>query len=180
MAGRCGTSKAGAMPRKIRPMKVAVPVASATGRKVRTLTSGIINSTVNITPPIGVLKVAAMPAPAPAATSVMRCQAAMVINCPAVDPSDDPIWMIGPSRPTAAPCADGKGGSKRLYSGDNRPDDPFLVIDCIHDFGHAVAPSLGGEVLDKKSDNQPAQNWDENHKDAPRARGRVDIGIVKK
>ena len=31
----CGTSKAGCGPKKKRPMKVAVPVASATGRKVR-------------------------------------------------------------------------------------------------------------------------------------------------
>jgi hypothetical protein len=48
-------------------------VAIATGRNVRTLTSGIISSTANMTPPIGVLNVAAMPAPAPAATNVMRC-----------------------------------------------------------------------------------------------------------
>jgi hypothetical protein len=47
---------------------VAVPVAIATGRKVSTLISGIINSVANNTPPIRVLKVAAIPAPAPAAT----------------------------------------------------------------------------------------------------------------
>ena len=91
------------MPKKMRPMKVAVPVASATGRKVRALNSGIISSIANITPPIGVLKVAAMPAPAPAATSVMRCHGAMRTICPSVEPSAEPIWMIGPSRPTAAP-----------------------------------------------------------------------------
>ena len=54
-------------------MNVAVPVATATGRKVLTLTSGSISSIANSTPPIGVLKVAAMPAPAPAATRTMRC-----------------------------------------------------------------------------------------------------------
>ena len=70
---------------------------------MRTLTSGIMISIANITPPIGVLKVAAMPAPAPAATKVMRCHTAMRKTCPQVDPSDAPIWMIGPSRPTAAP-----------------------------------------------------------------------------
>ena len=58
-------------------MKVAVPVASATGRNVRALNSGIISSMANMTPPIGVLKVAAMPAPAPAATNVIRCHGAM-------------------------------------------------------------------------------------------------------
>ena len=82
---------------------MAAPVASATGRKVRALSSGSINSMANITPPIGVLNVAAMPAPAPAATSVMRCHGAMRISWPSEEPSVDPIWMIGPSRPTAAP-----------------------------------------------------------------------------
>ena len=96
-------ANAGWMPKKMRPMNVAVPVASATGRKVRALNSGIINSMANITPPIGVLKVAAMPAPAPAATSVMRCHGAMRIICPSVEPMAEPIWIIGPSRPTAAP-----------------------------------------------------------------------------
>ena len=95
--------KAGWMPKKIRPMNVAVPVASATGKNVRALSSGIISSMANITPPIGVLKVAAMPAPAPAATSVMRCHGAMRMTCPRVEPSAAPIWMIGPSRPTAPP-----------------------------------------------------------------------------
>jgi hypothetical protein len=44
-----------------------------------------------------------MPAPAPAATSVMRCHGAMCTICPSVEPSAAPIWMMGPSRPTAAP-----------------------------------------------------------------------------
>jgi hypothetical protein len=57
----------------------------------------------NITPPIGVLKVDAMPAPAPAATRAIRCPAGMRITCPSVEPSAEPIWMIGPSRPTDAP-----------------------------------------------------------------------------
>ena len=103
IGARCGTAKAGCGPKKKRPMKVAVPVASATGRKVRTLTSGIISSMANMTPPIGVLKVAAMPAPAPAATRMMRCPAGIRTIWPNVEPSAEPIWMIGPSRPTAAP-----------------------------------------------------------------------------
>ena len=84
-------------------MNVAVPVAIATGRNVLTLISGIISSVANSTPPIGVLKVAAMPAPAPAATKMMRCPIDMRITCPSVEPNAEPIWMIGPSRPTAAP-----------------------------------------------------------------------------
>ena len=80
-----------------------MPVASAVGRKVATLTSGIISSIANKTPPIGVLNVAAMPAPAPAATSVMRCPGVIRTIWPNVEPIAEPIWMIGPSRPTAAP-----------------------------------------------------------------------------
>ena len=69
-----------------------MPVASATGKNVRTLTSGIISSIANMTPPIGVLKVAAMPAPAPAATSVMRCHGSMAqMIWPMLEPSDAPI-----------------------------------------------------------------------------------------
>jgi hypothetical protein len=70
---------------------VAAPVAIATGRKVSTLTSGSISSIANITPPIGVLKVAAMPAPAPAATSVMRWPAGIVMIWPSVEPIAEPI-----------------------------------------------------------------------------------------
>ena len=87
----------------MRPIKVAVPVATATGRNVSTLTSGSISSVANSTPPMGVLNVAAMPAPAPAATRVMRCPVGMRMTWPSVEPSAEPIWMIGPSRPTAAP-----------------------------------------------------------------------------
>ena len=84
-------------------MKVAVPVAMAVGRNVVTLTSGIISSIANKTPPIGVLNVAAIPAPAPAATSVIRWPAVIAMICPNVEPIAEPIWIIGPSRPTAEP-----------------------------------------------------------------------------
>ena len=100
----------------MRPIKVAVPVASATGRNVRALNSGIISSMANITPPIGVLNVAAMPAPAPAATSVMRCHGAMWMICPSVEPIAEPIWMIGPSRPTAAPVPIDKADASDLIT----------------------------------------------------------------
>ncbi len=55
------------------------------------------------TPPSGVLKVAAMPAPAPAATRVIRCQAIRPVTKLMVEPNDAPICAIGPSRPTDAP-----------------------------------------------------------------------------
>ena len=67
------------------------------------LTSGRSSSTANITPPSGVLKVAAIPAPAPAARSVIFCQRANESLRAKVEPKDAPIWMMGPSRPTEAP-----------------------------------------------------------------------------
>ena len=69
-----GTAKAGSGPISIRPMVVAAPVAMTTGRKVRFETSGNRISSANSTPPSGVLKVAAMPAPAPAESRVIFCQ----------------------------------------------------------------------------------------------------------
>jgi hypothetical protein len=34
---------------------------------------------------------------------VIRCQVSIRISWPNVEPSEAPIWMMGPSRPTAAP-----------------------------------------------------------------------------
>ena len=84
-------------------MKVAVLVAMATGRNVLALTSGIRISMANITPPIGVLNVAAIPPPPPHAIRTMRSAEDMCRICPSVEPKAEPIWMIGPSRPTVAP-----------------------------------------------------------------------------
>ena len=52
---------------------------------------------------MGVLKVAAMPAPPPAATSVARCQRDTRASRPADEANAAPIWTIGPSRPTEPP-----------------------------------------------------------------------------
>ena len=166
------------MPKKMRPTKVAVPVASATGKKVRALNSGIINSIANMTPPIGVLKVAAMPAPAPAATSVMRCQGAMRTICPSVDPSAAPIWMIGPSRPTAAPVPMEQRRGERFDHRNDRPDQAFAVIDRVHHLRHAVSARFRSEIGDQEGDDQAADDRDENNKRAPRARRGEHAGVV--
>ena len=98
-----GTAKAGLGPMRMRPTRVAAPVAMTTGRKVRLETSGRRISIANRTPPIGVLKVAAMPAPAPAESRVIFWPVESPITCEKAEPSAEPIWMIGPSRPTDAP-----------------------------------------------------------------------------
>ena len=98
-----GTEKAGALPNRRRPTYVAVAVESATGTSVRTLTSCIKTSTAKRTPPSGVLNVAAMPGPPPAATSVARCQRDTRTSPPSQDANAALIWTIGPSRPTEPP-----------------------------------------------------------------------------
>ena len=159
-------------------MKVAVPVASATGRNVRALSSGIISSMANITPPIGVLKVAAMPAPAPAATSVMRCHGAMLMICPSVEPIAEPIWMIGPSRPTAAPVPIDKRRRERFDHGDHRADQTLFIIDGIHHLGHAMTAGLRREIGDQEGDDQAADDGDQNDERAPRTRRCEYAGVV--
>ena len=120
---RVGTAKAGCRPKKMRPMKVAVPVASATGRKVRALTSGIISSMANMTPPIGVLKVAAMPAPAPAATSVMRCHGAMRIDLAERRAERRADLDDRPFAADRGAAADRQRRGQRFDHRDDRPDD---------------------------------------------------------
>ena len=63
----------------------AVAVAIVTGTSVRALTSWSMISMANSTPPIGVLNVAAMPAPAPAAISVIRCHTGTRSNWASVE-----------------------------------------------------------------------------------------------
>ena len=74
-----------------------------TGTSVLTLISCSMISTAKSSPPMGVLKVAATPPAAPAAISVMRCQTGIRMIWPSVEPREEPIWMMGPSRPTDPP-----------------------------------------------------------------------------
>ncbi len=52
---------------------------------------------------MGVLNVAAMPAPAPHASSTLRSAAVVETICPITDPNAPPVWMIGPSAPNGPP-----------------------------------------------------------------------------
>ncbi len=159
-------------------MKVAVPVASATGRKVRTLTSGIISSMANITPPMGVLKVAAMPAPAPAATSVMRCHGSIGRIWPTVEPNEAPIWMIGTLAADRGAGADGERRGQRFHRRDHRADFAVVVEDRVHHFGHAVAARFGREFGRPGTPRPCRRSPAPGSPVPPRARRRVDIGVV--
>ena len=48
-------------------------------------------------------KVAAMPAAAPAASSVLRSSDVVFMTCPTSEPSAPPVAMIGPSAPNGPP-----------------------------------------------------------------------------
>ena len=105
---------------------MAVAVASATGTNVRTLISSMRISTANRTPPIGVLNVAAIPAPPPAATSVASCQRDARASCPTDEAKAAPIWMIGPSRPTDPPLPMESAEAIDLTSATTGRMTPFL------------------------------------------------------
>ncbi len=62
-----------------------------------------ISSSPKKTPAIGALKVAEMPPAAPQATSTRSRDSATRASWPIVEPSAEPIWTIGPSRPTEPP-----------------------------------------------------------------------------
>ena len=62
-----------------------------------------ISSSAKKTPAIGALKVAEIPPAAPQATRIRSRDSGTRVSCPSVEPSAEPIWTIGPSRPTEPP-----------------------------------------------------------------------------
>ena len=69
--------------------------------------------------------------------------------------------MMGPSRPTAAPLAEGKRRRKRLRHGDDGPNHAPLIVDGVHNLRHAVTFCLGREVADDEGHADPASNTNE-------------------
>jgi hypothetical protein len=63
-----------------------------------------ISSSAKKTPAMGALKVAEMPPAAPQATRMRSRDSGTRVNWPRVEPSAEPIWTIGPSRPTEPPA----------------------------------------------------------------------------
>jgi hypothetical protein len=82
---------------------VATALAMATGIRLRGFHSKSNNSTASNTAAMGVLNVAAMPAAAPATSSVLRSAAVRCRNCPTSEPKAPPVRMIGPSAPNGPP-----------------------------------------------------------------------------
>ena len=75
---------------------------------------------------MGVLKVAAMPAPAPAAIRVTRCHTGTRSSWPRVEPKEEPIWTMGPSRPTDPPLPIDSAEASDLISATMGRTTPLL------------------------------------------------------
>ena len=70
---------------------VARVLAITSGMNERDLNSNSSNSMARMTPAIGVLKVAAMPAAAPQASSTLRSAAVVCSNWPTSEPTAPPV-----------------------------------------------------------------------------------------
>ncbi len=91
------------MPSNIIRTPVAADAASVTGIIERGRNSKSNNSMASRTAETGLPNVAAIPAAAPAASSVLRSEAVVWMNWPRTDPSAPPVAMIGPSAPNGPP-----------------------------------------------------------------------------
>ena len=89
--------------KKARPIASAVTELSTTRPNDWVSKLRRISSSEKNTPAIGALKVAEMPPAAPRATNRRKCVSETFVACPSSEPSADPIWTIGPSRPTDPP-----------------------------------------------------------------------------
>ncbi len=91
-------------PNAARPTSAAVMLAIATAPNDVGVKSRRRSSSAKKTPATGALNVAEMPPAAPHATRVFSRTSGMRIHRPIVEPSAEPIWMIGPSLPTEPPA----------------------------------------------------------------------------
>ena len=142
-----------------------MPVAAATGRKVLTLTSGSISSIANMTPPIGVLNVAAMPGPGAGGD---QGDALPGRHLDELSEGRAQRRADLDDRPFAADrgaAADRQRRGQRLGDRDDRADAPAIVVDRVHDLGDAVAFRLWREIGDDEGD---ADCSDGRHQDDPR------------
>ena len=93
----------GVSPSTARASALEVTDASTTIPKACAVKSARISSMAKKTPASGALKVALMPAAAPQATRTRNRDSGTRVRRPKVDPRAEPIWTMGPSRPTEPP-----------------------------------------------------------------------------
>ena len=161
-------------------MNVAVPVASATGKNVRELTSGHhqldseqdaadrrIESGGDTAPRTRGNKNDLLP---------RRHSHYLAQGRSESRPDLDDRILATDSRTTA----DRDRRSQRLHDSDNGPDHAAAIIDRVHNLGHAVAPGLGGKGVDEEGHCHATQHRNQNDERPPWARGREQVGVVPK
>ena len=143
-----------------------------------TLTSCMSTSTAKSTPPIGVLNVAAMPAPPPAATSVASCQRETRASASGRGRERRADLDDGPLAPHRAPAADRDRRGQRLDDRHDGTDDALLVVDGVHDLGYAVSLGLRSEVLHEEDDDHAPRRPARARRRVPGAGRRVLVAVV--
>ena len=98
-----GSVRNGWLPNAARPIASAVTELSTTSPNDRVSKLRRISSSAKNTPAIGALNVAEIPPAAPHATSRRSCDSDSRSSWPVTEPRAEPIWTIGPSRPTEPP-----------------------------------------------------------------------------
>jgi hypothetical protein len=124
------------------------------------------------------LKVAAIPAPAPAATkgdALSRRHADNLSQGRAERRADLDDRSFAADRGAAA---DRDRRGERFHHGDNRPNHSAVVVDRIHDFGDAVPAGLGREFCDEKGNGNRPDYRHQDHESSPWARRGKEIGVV--
>ena len=113
-----------------------------------------------------------MPAGGPAGDQDPQPAPGIRASWPRLEASAEPIWTIGPSRPTDPPAPMHSAEASALTTltcGRIRP--PFSSHGDHH-LGHAVPAGLAGEPVDQRAVEQPAGDRDQSTKNPRPSHGR--------
>ena len=119
-----------------------------------------------------------MPAPAPADRRVIFCPVESPIACENADPSADPIWMIGPSRPTDAPDPIDSAEASDLMTATMPRMLPRLIVDRVHHLGDAMTFGLRREAFHQIDDDEAAEDRRQDHPVSEPAWPLENVGVV--
>ena len=140
------SAKTGSRPSKTTRMPAAARCASATGIIDRGRNSNSSSSIANSTADTGLPNVAAMPAAAPAASSVLRSLGVVCRICPMSDPNAPPVAMIGPSAPNGPPVPIEIAAESGLRNVEPRRDAAVVGQHLLHRLGNAMPANGFGTV----------------------------------
>ena len=175
LTSNAGSFRNGWLPRAARPMTLAVTEASTTMPKDWAAKSARMSSMAKNTPARGALKVAAMPPAAPQATRTRIRGSATLMIRPSVEPSAEPIWTIGPSRPTEPPPPIHSAEARAFTAATCGAMRPPAPRDGKHHLGYPVAPSFASEGLHERPVEQSRDHRREDDEPAAES-GDVRVG----